>query len=79
MAGSDSRGMVVSNPGDLMYYGVDASVKYSFMKLINSKVIDPSLHVGGGYTFFGDSYGTLNRAGLAFWFTDNVGLSLATT
>jgi hypothetical protein len=44
-----------------MYYGVDASVKYSFMKLINSKVIDPSLHVGG-YTFFGDSsYGTLNR------------------
>jgi hypothetical protein len=25
-----------------MYYGVDASVKYSFMKLINSKVIDPS-------------------------------------
>jgi hypothetical protein len=59
-----------------MYYGVDASVKYSFMKLINSKVIDPSLHVGGGYTFFGDSsYGTLG-AGLAFWFTDNVGLSL---
>jgi hypothetical protein len=45
MAGSDSRGMVVSNPGDLMYYGVDASVKYSFMKLINSKVIDPSLQV----------------------------------
>jgi hypothetical protein len=44
-----------------MYYGVDASVKYSFMKLI-SKVIDPSLHVGGGYTFFGDSsYGTLNQ------------------
>jgi hypothetical protein len=41
MAGS-TRGMVVSNPGDLMYYGVDASVKYSFMKLINSKVIDPS-------------------------------------
>jgi hypothetical protein len=37
------------------------------------------LHVGGGYTFFGDSYGTLNRAGLAFWFTDNVGFSLATT
>jgi hypothetical protein len=25
-----------------MYYGVDASVKYSFMNLINSKVIDPS-------------------------------------
>jgi hypothetical protein len=71
--------MVVSNPGDLMYYGVDANVKYSFMKLINSKVIDPSLH-GGGYTFFEIVYGTLKPgAGLAFWFTDNVGLSLATT
>ncbi|WP_339919100.1 OmpA family protein [uncultured Flavobacterium sp.] len=79
--GHDSRGYVVSNPGDLMYYGIDASVKYSFMSLINSKVIDPSLHVGGGYTFFGDSsYGTLNPgAGLAFWFTDNLGFSLETT
>jgi hypothetical protein len=33
----------------MYYYGIDASVKYSFMSLINSKVIDP-LHVGGGYT-----------------------------
>lgn len=78
--GRDARGMVVSNPGDLMYYGVDATIRYSFMNLINSKVIDPSLSVGGGYTFFGDSsYGTLNPgAGLTFWFTDNVGLELAT-
>ena len=78
--GSDSRGYVVSNPGDLMYYGLDATIKYSFMNLINSKVIDPSLSVGGGYTFFGDSsYGTLNPgAGLTLWFTDNVGLELAT-
>ncbi|MFV8363202.1 OmpA family protein [Flavobacterium sp. ZT3P35] len=78
--GSDSRGYLVSNPGDLMYYGVDATIKYSFMNLIKSKVIDPSLSVGGGYTFFGDSsYGTLNPgAGLTFWFTDNVGLELAT-
>jgi hypothetical protein len=30
--------MKLSNPGDLMYYGVDASVKYS-MNLINSKVM----------------------------------------
>jgi hypothetical protein len=34
-----------------MYYGVDATIKYSFMNLIKSKVIDPSLSVGGGYTF----------------------------
>jgi outer membrane protein OmpA-like peptidoglycan-associated protein len=81
VSGSDARGMVVSNPGDLIYYGIDGSVKYSLMRLINSKVVEPSLHVGGGYTFLGDtSFGTLNTgAGLAFWFTDNVGLSLETS
>ena len=77
----NGAGYVVTNPGDLMYYGIDASVKYSFMNLIKSKVIDPSLSLGGGYTFFGDnSYGTVNPgAGLTFWFTENVGLALATT
>jgi outer membrane protein OmpA-like peptidoglycan-associated protein len=79
-ANDDARGMVVSNPGDLMYYGIDATIRYSFMSAIKSKVIDPSLSVGGGYTFFGDSsYGTLNPgAGLTFWFTENVGLELST-
>jgi OOP family OmpA-OmpF porin len=78
--GRDNRGNVVTNPGDLMYYGVDLNVKYSFMELIKSKVIDPSLSLSGGYTFLGkDSYGTINPgAGLTFWFTENVGLSLAT-
>ena len=75
----DSRGMVVSNPGDLMYYGIDATLKYSFQELIKSKIIDPSLSVGAGYTFFGDSsYGTVNPgAGVTFWFTDAIGLELA--
>jgi hypothetical protein len=56
-ADRDSRGYVVPvpNPGDLMYYAVDGVVKYSFMNMIKSKVIDPSLHVGGGYTFIGDN------------------------
>jgi OOP family OmpA-OmpF porin len=76
----DGRGNVVTNPGDLMYYGIDATIKYSFQELIKSKVIDPSLSVGGGYTFFGDSsYGTVNPgAGLTFWFTDAIGLELST-
>ncbi|MEY2868074.1 MAG: hypothetical protein RIR01_492 [Bacteroidota bacterium] len=79
--GHDGRGMIVTNPGDLMYYGIDGKVKYSFAKLIKSKVIDPSLHLGGGYTFLGDSsFGTVNGgAGLTFWFTENVGLELAST
>ncbi len=79
-AGHDSRGYVVTNPGDLMYYGIDATVKYSFMNLIKSKVIDPSFSLGGGYSFLGDSsYGTVNPgAGLTLWFSENVGLELTT-
>jgi outer membrane protein OmpA-like peptidoglycan-associated protein len=71
----------VVNPGDLMYYGVDGVIKYSFMNAIGSKVIDPSAHIGGGYTFLGDaSAGTVNGGlGLTFWFTEQVGLSLVST
>ena len=77
---SPSKGYVVSNPGDLMYYGIDATVKYSFQSLIKSKVVDPSLSLGGGYTFLGDtSFGTINPgAGLTLWFSENIGLELAT-
>jgi outer membrane protein OmpA-like peptidoglycan-associated protein len=72
---------VSTDPGSLMYYGIDANVKYSFMNLIGSKTIDPSLHLGGGYTKFGDNgYPTANAgAGLTFWFTENIGLALETT
>lgn len=78
--GHNSAGYVSTNPGDLMYYGLDLSAKYSFMSLINSKVIDPSLSLGGGYTWLGDnSFFSVNPgAGLTFWFTENVGLQLAT-
>jgi len=69
------------NPGDLMYYGIDATATYSFMELIKSKVLEPTLSVGAGYTFLGDeSYGTVNPGlGLNIWFTENVGLSLLGT
>ena len=71
----------VVNPGDLSYYGIDATVKYSFMELLKSKWLDPSAHIGGGYTFFGDaSAGTVNGGlGLTFWFTENVGLQFQST
>ncbi|HEX8545546.1 MAG TPA: OmpA family protein [Cytophagaceae bacterium] len=74
----DKRGMIVTNPGDLNYYAVDGVIKYSFMQALKSKVIDPSLHAGGGYTWFGDNNaGTFNAgAGLTLWFTKNVGLAL---
>ncbi len=66
------------NPGDLSYYGVDANIKYSFQEMIKSKIIEPLLHLGGGYTFMGDaSAGTVNGGlGLNLWFAENVALSL---
>ena len=72
---------LVSNPGDLSYYGIDATIKYSFMELLKSKWLDPSAHIGGGYTFFGDaSAGTVNGGlGLTFWLTENVGLQFQST
>lgn len=70
-----------TDPGDLTYYAVDAVIKYSFMNMIGSKVIDPSINIGGGYTFLGDaSAGTVNGGlGVTFWFTETVGLSLQST
>jgi outer membrane protein OmpA-like peptidoglycan-associated protein len=73
---------VVTNPGDLKYYAVDGAIKYSFMQALNSKIFDPFLHVGGGYTWLGDdaNAGTVNGGlGIAFWFTEQVGLSLSST
>ena len=74
-------GYQVTNPGDLTYYGADGIIRYSFMNLINSKVIDPSLHIGGGYTWLGDNEaGTANGGlGLTLWFTETVGLALQST
>ncbi len=72
---------VVTNPGDLMYYAVDANVRYSFMSLISSKTVDPSLRLGAGYTMFGaNGYPTFNPGlGVTFWLTKNIGLALEST
>ncbi len=72
---------IVTNPGDLSYYGADGVIRYSFMNLIGSKVFDPSAHIGGGYTWMGDyDTGTVNGGlGLTVWFTEQVGLSLQST
>lgn len=69
---------VVVNP-DVTYYAADGAIKYSLAKLIHSKVIDPAVQVGGGYTWLGkQSGGTVNAgASLTLWFTENVGLSLS--
>ncbi len=72
----------VLNPGDLSYYAVDGVINYSMMNLIKSKKLDPSAHIGGGYTWFGEDAhaGTLNGGlGLAYWFSENIGLSYRAT
>ena len=74
---------------DLNYYALDGNVRYHFGDLIKSKKLDPTIGIGGGYTWieegtyntnsFGGNNnvgaGTLNGSlGLTYWFTDNVGL-----
>lgn len=73
--------IVVVNPGDWMYYGIDGKIAYSFKNLLGSKWFDPSLHIGGGYTFLDkQSAGNANAgAGVTFWLTEQVGLSLSST
>lgn len=74
-------GSTVVNPGDLTFYGADAIIRYSFMDILKSKVVDPSLHAGGGYVWWGDnSTGTFDiGAGLTFWISENIGLSAQST
>jgi OOP family OmpA-OmpF porin len=72
----------VVNIGDKNYYAADAVINYSLMNLIKSKKIDPSVHIGGGYTWIGDELhaGTVNGGlGLTYWFTEMVGLSVRST
>jgi outer membrane protein OmpA-like peptidoglycan-associated protein len=75
---SNSRGHVVLNPGGLDYYGIDATIKYSFQEMIKSKWLEPAAIIGGGYTFFGDaSAGTINGGiGVTFWMSKNVGFQV---
>ncbi len=67
---------------DLSYYGADGEIKYSFKNAINPNGwFDPSIGVGGGYTWVDDiGFGTANGlVSLKFWFTENIGLNLQST
>ncbi len=79
--GPSANSVVTYNPGDLMYYSADGTIKYSLKNLIGIKWFDPSVHIGGGYTWLDkQSAGNANAgAGLTFWFTEQVGLSLSST
>jgi outer membrane protein OmpA-like peptidoglycan-associated protein/outer membrane protein W len=86
---------VTAEVGELMYYGIDGIAKYSLGDLINSTKLEPFIGLGGGYTWIEEGKynnnsesssnatvgaGTLNGTlGLAYWFTDNIGLTFSST
>lgn len=78
-AGHDSRGYVVSNPGDLKYFGIDATVKYSLKSAIKSEKLEPSISLGLGYSTLGEnSYQTISPGvGVVYWVSNNIGFEFA--
>ena len=62
---------------DWSYYAVDGEIKYSFRDLLGGGWFDPSLGVGGGYTWVEDvGFGTANGlVGFRFWLTESLALS----
>ena len=80
---------------NLMYYAVDGNVKYSLSGLLNTKKLEPFVGIGGGYTWIEEGAfnsntggggsalvgaGTLNgTVGLAYWFSDNIGITAQST
>jgi outer membrane protein OmpA-like peptidoglycan-associated protein len=66
--------------GDLTYYGLDGTISYSFMNVINSNKIDPYLGVGGGYSWLDDiGAGTFNGTlGIKYWITEKLGVDFNT-
>jgi len=68
---------------ELTYYSADGEIKYSFRDIIGGPGgwFDPSLGVGGGYTWVGDvGFGTANAlASVRFWVGENVNLNFQST
>ena len=66
---------------DLSYYSADGEIKYSFRNAFGGGWFDPSIGIGGGYTWVDDiGFGTGNAlAGVKFWFNDYLALNLQST
>lgn len=69
----------VSNPGDLKYFGIDATVKYSLKSAIKSEKLEPSISLGLGYSTLGEnSYQTISPGvGVVYWVSNNIGFEFA--
>ena len=67
---------------ELMYYGLDGMVKYSFSELLNCTDFEPFVGFGGGYTWMeqpgADLAGlaTINgTVGVSYWINDLIGIT----
>ncbi|MFD0993871.1 OmpA family protein [Tenacibaculum geojense] len=74
--------VVAKDDSDLLYWAIDANVKYDLNSLFGETGwFDPFVYVGGGYTDL-DTFGGegMLNAGVGFntWFNDNLGLSFQT-
>ncbi len=73
-------GSIFKNEG-VMYYSFDGRVKYSFMSLLKTKKLDPSLSLGFGLSVFDkQAYATENLGlGLTYWIFENFGITWEST
>lgn len=77
---STNSGYTVTNPGDLMYYGIEGLVKYSFKSAIKSEKFDPTVSLGVGYSSLDKvTYQTITPAvGVVYWATKTIGFEYST-
>jgi len=63
------------------YYGFDGEIKYSFREMLGDGWVDPSIGIGGGYTWLGDArFGTANGlAGVKFWMSESIAINFQST
>jgi hypothetical protein len=75
-----NSGYTVTNPGDLMYYGIEGLVKYSFKSAIKSEKFDPTISLGVGYSSLDKvTYQTITPAvGVVYWATKTIGFEYST-
>ncbi|MEZ4874469.1 MAG: OmpA family protein [Flavobacteriaceae bacterium] len=66
---------------DLIYYGADGEIKYSLRNVLGGGWFDPSIGIGGGYTWVDDiGFGTANAlASVRFWVTESLALNFQST
>jgi outer membrane protein OmpA-like peptidoglycan-associated protein len=73
--------VVIEDDSDLLYYSLDANVKYDLNTLVGETAwFDPYVFVGGGYVSVEDQGEATLNVGLGFntWFTENIGLNFQT-